>query len=195
MRVRKLVTTLLLAPVFGAFVTACSADSGAGPDPIQPQFFELEFVGNVRAPVRVFTFPLGGWARLDSAVLIPYAIGRTIDQRLVNDRTGRGGTGGNTRDTTIARGQMMDIRVFSMMGPGTDVGSDVVSVFRDSAVVDVVVRDTVVIITRPHPDPAQAFADTGAFAGNELVISRMLNYSAEWGMPRRREEMRYRITR
>lgn len=138
-------------------VLGCTAEPIDGPDPLRPQQYVIEMVNGNTAPAVVW-----GGRTLDSAFLIPYAVGRPVDQRLVNDRTGRGGTGGDTRDTTVARGQFIDLRVITGI--------------RDSSIVDVVVKDTVVIITRPHPDPSRVRVDTGAFVGNQLLLATIIDY-------------------
>jgi hypothetical protein len=153
-------TRLLVVAI--AFLAACNADSSAGPDPLRPQHYMVERLGEGVIPTVI-------WDRriLDSAFLIPVAVGRTIDQRLVNDRTDRGGTGGNTRDTTVARGQFHDVRVLR--------GGE-----RDSTIVDVMIRDTVVVITRPHPDPTRVRSDTGWYAGGRLVLPTIIDYRQKW---------------
>ena len=45
---------------------------------------------------------------------------------------------------------------------------------RDSAVVDFEVRDTVVIVSRPHPDRTRVQSDTGYFLGNLLVVPSVM---------------------
>jgi hypothetical protein len=131
----------------------------AGPEPLAPQYYNLTSVSDRALPT-----PYAG-ATLISGKLVPYAVGRPLDQRLVNDRTGRGSTGGNTRDTTVLRGQMMDIRVVRFaLADGTIVHE------RDSMIVDVEIRDTVFIITRPFPDPSRTAHDTGAVLGRLLIV-------------------------
>ena len=143
-------------------LTSCASDPGTGPGPLRPQHYMIERVGEGVIPT-----PLWRGMILDSAFLIPVAVGRTIDQRLVNDRTGSGGTGGNTRDTTVARGQFVDLRVFH--------GGE-----RDSTVVDVMIRDTVVVITRLHPDPTRVRSDSGWFAGGRLVLPTIIDYRQKY---------------
>ena len=171
-------------------LAACSGDSGVGPDPIRPQFYQVELVGESTVPARFFNVAFGGWVRLDSATLVPYAVGRTIDQRLINDRTGRGGSGGNTRDTTVARGQMMDIRILSEMSSA----DEVLSVTRDSTLVDVMVKDTMFIITRPHIDPARVRVDTGYFLGDWLLVPTVTNYQ-QFGVAPFPTQFFYKVTR
>ena len=140
-------------------LAACSAENSGGPEPYRPDRYRILFLNTNSVPATFW----GGYT-LDSAFLIPYGMGRTIDRRLVNDRTGRGGTGGNTRDTTIARGQFMDIRVLS--------GGAV----RDSTIVDVMVQDTVVVITRPSPDPTRVRVDSGWFQDGRLYVPTLVDY-------------------
>lgn len=135
---------------------------------------------------------LGGEVYLESATLVPYAVGRTIDQRLVNDRTGRGGTGGNTRDTTVARGQFMDIRILREI---MNDGSGTVVFTKDSTIVDVEVRDTTFVLTRSRPVLARATEDTGHFVDGRLVIATDIDYRIRYGMPIRRMLLSYQITR
>lgn len=188
-RRNRTVAATLLALVSSAGIAACSSDGGVGPDPIRPQFYQIELVDNGALPFKLFDLAFGGWVRIDSATLVPYAVGRTIDQRLINDRTGRGGSGGNTRDTTVARGQMMDIRVLSEM----DASNSVVRVVRDSSVVDVAVKDTMFIVTRPHIDPTRVRVDTGYFLDDKLVVPTVANYP-QYGVPRPIEFL-YKVTR
>lgn len=173
--------------------TACSSADGAGPDPIPPRQFNLQMVDNGTLPAFLWRDPdFGGEWYLQDAMLIPYAVGRTIDERLVNDRTGRGGTGGNTRDTTVARGQFMDIRTLrQFVNDGT--GSIVLR--RDSTLVDAEVRDTVLIVTRSHPNRTIAAIDTGYFQDDMLVMRTTLDYLAQFGLPRRPIILTYRLSR
>ena len=154
------VSSLLILSL--SLLMACGSDSTEGPDPFRQDRYRILFLNTNSVPVIIW-----GGMRLDSAFLIPYGMGRTIDQRLTNDRTGRGGTGGNTRDTTIARGQFMDVRIF--LGGG-----------RDSTIVDMMVRDTVVIVTRPHPDPSRVRADTGWFADGRLNLPTLIDYRQKY---------------
>lgn len=140
-----------------AVLLACSSEPPVGPNTSRSTHYLAERLGNSGVPTLIW----GGY-RLDSAMLIPYALGRPFDQRLVNDRTGRGGTGGNTRDTAVSRGQFIDMRIIS--------GS------RDSTVVDVEMQDTVVIVTRPHPDPSRVRVDTGWFLGDRLYLPTIIDY-------------------
>jgi hypothetical protein len=114
-----------------------------------------------------------------------------VDQRLVNDRTGRGGRGGNTRDTTVARGQMMDIRVFQLVNSMSGTSS----LSKDSTLVDVEVRDTLFIIKRPHPNPSLAYVDTGYFVGNDLIVPTLFDYREKWGVPLKPVTLIYNVTR
>jgi hypothetical protein len=179
---RLLAALPLLAAAAGA---GCGGDGIGGPDALRPQYYDLQFVNNGSLPALLFTLPFGGRVHLQSATLVPYAVGRTIDQRLINDRTGRGGTGGNTRDTSVARGQMIDLRILLETGDHDPV------LRRDSTLVDVEVRDTVFIITRPHPDPARVRKDTGFFVDDLLVVPTLLDYS--WGVTQR--VLSYKVTR
>ena len=171
-------------------LAACNSDGGAGPDPISPQYYALTSVDNGSLPSLLWEDAFGGRVLLESATLVPYAVGRTVDQRLINDRTGRGGSGGNTRDTTVLRGQMMDIRVVRFaLHDGTIVHE------RDSMIVDVEIRDTVFIITRPFPDPARVAHDTGAVLGRLLIVPTRIsraNYGSQAGYP---AVLQYTITR
>jgi hypothetical protein len=143
-------------------LAACTSEPYTGPDALRPQGYMIERLGDVMIPTAFWQGRL-----LDSAFLIPVAVGRTIDQRLVNDRTGRGGTGGSSRDTTVARGQFHDVRVTR--------GGE-----RDSTVVDVMIRDTVVIITRLHPDPTRVRSDSGWFVDGRLVLPTIIDYRQKW---------------
>lgn len=173
MRHKLLLLVLLVAP---AIVFSCRKSSLTGPDPVRPQFYRLVQFGDSTVPT-LFYRVFFGWVRIDSVKMIPYAVGRTIDQRLLNDRTGRGGTGGNTRDTTVARGQFMEIRYLSEMNSS----NEVVKSTRDSSVVDVELRDTTFIVTRPHPDPTRTRVDTGHFAGDYLLLPVLVDYVALGG--------------
>jgi hypothetical protein len=149
-------------PIAGlVLLAACASERPVGPDPFRPTRYLVERIGINKTPS-----PIWGLRILDSAFLSPYAVGRPIDQRLLNDRTGRGQTGGNTRDTTIARGQFIDKRYIS--------GE------LDSTIVDVTIMDTVVIISRPHPDPTRVRADTGWFLDNKLVLPTTIDYRMNW---------------
>ena len=172
-----------------AATAACAGDGGGvGPDPIRPSFYTLELVDNNSLP-RTMWSKLGGTISFKSATLMPYAVGRTIDKRLVNDRTGGGSSGGNTRDTTVARGQMMDIRIFLMEN-----ATGAVEV-KDSTVVDVEVSDTSFIVRRPHPNPQLARVDTGYFVGNLLVVPTVLDYRISMDVPLTHALLNYAITR
>ena len=176
--------------------TACKSGDSAGPDPIPPRQFMLHSVDNGTLPAFLWEDPFfGGEYHLESASLVPYAIGRTIDQRLVNDRTGRGGTGGNTRDTTVARGQFMDIRILRLVVKGENGQVADIQFRRDSTLVDVEVRDTTVVITRVHPNKTISAIDSGYFVDNELVLPTTLDYLATTGMPRRTIILRYQLSR
>lgn len=170
--------------------SACSSDGGAGPDPIAPRFYALELIDNGSLPFLMWTDQFGGKVFMESATLVPYAVGRTVDQRLINDRTGGGSSGGNTRDTTVARGQMMDIRILRQV---TSTGAVVQT--RDSTIVDVQVRDTSFIISRPHPDPTRVRVDTGYYVGSQLIVRALLDYQLAFGMPPRRVFLNYTVTR
>lgn len=171
--------------------SACGSDGpGVGPDPIAPQYYALETLDNGSLPSFLWSDPFGGTVYMQSATLVPYAVGRTVDQRLINDRTGRGGSGGSTRDTTVARGQMMDIRILKQVASG---GAEVFT--RDSTLVDVQVRDTSFIITRPHPDPSRVRVDTGYFVGDQLIVPTMLDYRPAFNMEPRLIYLNYSVTR
>jgi hypothetical protein len=142
-----------------AIATAGCAEKSTGPDPFAPVFYDL-----IRVNDRALPLNLGGQAMMLGGKLVPYAVGHPGDQRLINDRTGRGATGGNTRDTTVLRGQMMDLRRLRIK-----VYLDSVDV-NDSTVVDVEIRDTVFIVKYPHIDPARVSADTGVIIGNTLIL-------------------------
>ena len=187
MKIRSLACVLVVA---AGSVAGCNSDGGAGPDPIAPQFYALQTIDNGSLPYLLATDAFGGKVFVESATLVPYAVGRTIDQRLVNDRTGRGGSGGNTRDTTVARGQMMDIRVLR----NTTAAGDVI-LTKDSTLVDVQVRDTSFIISRPHPDPARVRVDTGYYIGSQLIVPTMLDYRTMFNMTPRMVFLNYTITR
>lgn len=149
-----------------AVLTGCGAEAANGPDPYRPDRYRILFINTNSVPVELW-----GGMRIDSAFLIPYGMGRTIDQRLINDRTGRGGTGGNTRDTTVGRGQFMDIRSFAGGG-------------RDSTIVELMVKDTVVVVTRLHPDAARVRVDTGWFSPDgRLVIPTIIDYQQKYPVP------------
>ena len=187
---------VLAAAILMCAGSACSSENSAGPDPIPPRQFDLLRVDNGSLPAFLWQDPdfFGEW-HLESATLIPHAVGRTIDQRLVNDRTGRGGTGGNTRDTTVARGEFMDIRVLREVVKDS-AGATIDIVFRkDSIVVDVEVRDTVLVITRLRPNRTIAAIDTGHFVGDDLVLRTTLDYLAHFGIPRRAMILTYRLSR
>jgi hypothetical protein len=162
-------TVVLLLSVSG--VVACSGGDGVGPDPLRPQYYQLQWFDGSSMPA---VLKVGLFNRdttfLDSATLSPFAVGRTIDQRFFGDRTGRGTTGGNTRDTTVARGQFMERRTIKHVTHSLGT----VTFERDSLLVDVEVRDTVVIITRPHPNPVLVQVDTGYFLNNLLVLPTVL---------------------
>ena len=122
----------LIVPLAG-----CTESSGAGPDLLRQERYQLLYANNNTLPVVLIDGIGDDRTELDSATLVPYAVGRTIDRRLVNDRTGRGGTGGNTRDTTVVRGQFMDIRVLRHVTPSLGT----ITYQRDSTIVDVEIRD------------------------------------------------------
>ena len=176
--------------------TGCKSSDSAGPDPIPPRQFVLQSVDNGSLPAYLWEDPVfHGEYHLESASLVPFAIGRTIDQRLVNDRTGRGGTGGNTRDTTVARGQFMDIRILRLVVKD-EVGNVADIVFRrDSTLVDVEVRDTTLVITRVQPNKTITAIDTGHFIDDKLVLRTTLDYLATVGMPRRQIILTYQLSR
>jgi hypothetical protein len=181
---------LIASTALIATTSGCNSDGGIGPDPISPQFYALEMIDNGSLPYLIFTDQFGGKVFVESATLVPYAVGRTVDSRLVNDRTGRGGTGGNTRDTTVARGQMMDIRILRQVtSQGTVVHT------KDSSLVDVQVRDTSFIITRPHPDPARVRVDTGYYVGSQLIVPTLLDYRPTFNMTPRQVFLNYTVTR
>ena len=157
--------TILAAIACSCAVGACNAGDGAGPDPLRPQHYQLRFINWSSLPFVVQQGMGGDHIELDSAALIPYAVGRTVDQRFLGDRTGRGSTGGNTRDTTVARGQFIDLRVLKVVS-----ASGQQSLYlRDSAIVDVEMRDTVVIIRRAV-NPLTARVDTGYFVNDMMVV-------------------------
>jgi predicted small secreted protein len=185
-RSRALVT---IAAILAA-TAACNNDGGVGPDPIAPQFYDLEMIDNGSLPYLMFTDAFGGKVFVESATLVPYAVGRTVDSRLLNDRTGRGGSGGNTRDTTVARGQMMDIRIIRQT---TAAGG--VTYTKDSTLVDVQVQDTSFIISRPHPDPARVRVDTGYYVGSQLIVPTLLDYRPAFNMTPRMVFLNYTVTR
>ena len=89
----------------GLATLSCQPLTESGPEPFRPQFYSLVIVDDKPLPQQYF--PEGNYS-LVGGKLAPYAVGRTIDQRLVNDRGGRGSTGGNTRDTTVLRGQFLE---------------------------------------------------------------------------------------
>ena len=45
------------------------------------------------------------------------------------------------------------------------------------------VRDTVVIITRPHPDPSRVRVDTGWFADGRLNVPTLIDYRQKFPIP------------
>jgi hypothetical protein len=184
-------TRLFAVPLMVLSVlAACSSDGGIGPDAFRPQFYDLQFVDNTSLPAVLWTDAFGGRVEMQSATLVPYAVGRTIDQRLINDRTGRGSSGGNTRDTSVARGQMMDIRILRQV---SSIGE--VTFLRDSLLVDVEVRDTVFVVSRPHPDPARVRVDTGYFVDALLIIPTLLDYNPYQAHTPRNIVLSYRVTR
>ncbi len=186
---RVIRTTALFVSIF-AFAACGDGQSGVGPDPIVPQYYSLAMLDNQSLPFLLWRDGFGGTNQLQSATLIPYAVGRTIDRRLLNDRTGRGQSGGNARDTTVARGQMMDIRILRMVSSSGDV-----NLYRDSAMVDVEVKDTVVIVSRPHPDPSRVRVDTGYFQNDRLILATVLDYRAMGASATRPTLLNYNITR
>lgn len=188
-RYQRLMRSLALPFFTGA--TACGDSAGVvPPDPLRPERYQLQFVDNNSLPI-VLIGGLGDDATLlDSAALIPYAVGRTLDRRLVNDRTGRGNTGGNARDTTVARGQFMDVKVIKQFTPSMGT----TSYQRDSTLVDVEIHDTMVIVTRDHPGASQVKVDTGYFSGDLLVLNATMP-TLMGQIYGRRMMMSYKLTR
>jgi hypothetical protein len=176
---------------------ACNgARDSAGPEPIPPRQFNLQFMDNGSLPAFLWQDPaFGGEWHLESATLIPYAVGRTVDQRLINDRTGRGASGGNTRDTTVARGQFMDIRVLRQVVKNAEGLPSGVVFRKDSTLVDAEVRDTTLVIRRSAPNKTLSGIDTGYFVGDRLVMSTTLDYLATFGIPRRTILLTYQLSR
>ncbi len=171
-------------------LAGCGGGSGpVQPDPIIPQYYTLGMLDNGSLPYMLHQDAFGGKIYMVSARLIPYAVGRTIDKRLMNDRTGGGASGGNTRDTTVARGQFMDIRNLNLVAP--DGG---ITPRRDSTLVDVMVRDTMFVISRPHPDPGRVRVDTGYFVGVKLIVPTVIDYRNALGMPLHPALLNYQIT-
>ena len=192
-QVSALKRCILLSIGCATLILACSSGDGTGPDPLRPQYYQLDlFDGGSLPVVLIRGLDPRDHSDLDSATLSPFAVGRTIDQRFFGDRTGRGNTGGNTRDKTVARGQFMVRRVIKH----TTFTLGTVTVERDSLVVDLEVRDTVVIIKRPHPDPARVQVDTGYFLGNLLVVPTVLRtLLGQPLIPARPAVLTYRIER
>ena len=187
-RHRKFIALLAVATTV---VVACGDAGGVGPDPFRPQFYRLQFIDNQSLPFLLIQgFIPEDHTDIDSAFLIPFAVGRTLDQRLLNDRTGRGPSGGNTRDTTVARGQFMDIRILKHV---TLNRPD--SYQRDSLLVDVEVRDTTVILRR-HINPAVTETDTGFFVGDLLVVPTVIRYALGQIIPSPKQViLSYKVTR
>jgi hypothetical protein len=164
---------------------SCGSPTGLGPEALQPQYYDLAYTDRGGLPQQYL------WDySLISARLVPYGLGRTIDQRLVNDRGGRGSTGGNTRDTTVMRGQMMDLRTLVLL---LEDGRTVA--VSDSVIVDVEVVDTTMIIRRPHPDPARTQVDTGFFANGLLVMPTVISLERFGGGGSIRRTFFYRVHR
>ena len=183
----------MCALVASLALASCNGADNAGPDPIPPRLFNLALVDNASLPHFLWREPIfGGEWYLEAARLVPYAVGRTIDQRLVNDRTGRGGTGGNTRDTTVARGQFMDIRTIREF---VNDGSGRIVLSIDSTLVDAEVRDTVLIITRVQPNKTISAVDTGHFIGDQLVLKTTIDYRTKYGMPLMSKILTYQLSR
>jgi hypothetical protein len=194
MNLARCALRLVLAVVVSS---ACNGGGEtAGPDPIPPRQFNLQMMDNGSLPAFLWQDPeLGGQWHLESAALIPFAIGRTLDQRLINDRTGRGTSGGNTRDTTVARGQFMDIRTLRQVVRDSE-GVPIDVVFRkDSTLVDVEVRDTTLVIRRSAPNKTLSAIDTGYFVGDKLVMFTTLDYLAAFRIPRRTILLTYQLSR
>ena len=74
MKFRSLACVLFVA---AGTLAGCNSDGGAGPDPIAPQFYALQTVDNGSLPYLIFTDAFGGKVFVQSATLIPYAVGRT----------------------------------------------------------------------------------------------------------------------
>jgi hypothetical protein len=168
---------------------ACDGAGAGGPEPYKPQHYALTAIDERALPQRYIKQMDH---RIIGGLLAPYAVGRTIDQRLVNDRGGRGSTGGNSRDTTVLRGQFLDIRTLEHeSAPGVFVR------FSDSLIVDAVIVDTTLILTRPHPDPSRTTVDTGYFSGGFLILSTEID-SDRFGIyfrPLERKVFKYRVSR
>ena len=164
-------------------LSGCGSDVG-GPGAQPQSFYDLSLVDSGSLPFLTWQ-NFGVREFMVSARLSPLSAGRTTDERLVTDRTSSGTGSGNARDTTVARGQMMDVRFFE--------SSPTVGRTYDSTVVDVVRKDTVFLVTRPHPDPARTVVDTGYFVGNLLVIPTLLTRApntSQW----RRVLLIYRVS-
>lgn len=185
----RLYKVIALSVMCGTLAGCGGGDGVTPPDPIIPQYYTLGMLDNGSIPYLLYSDPFGGTIYMASARLIPYAVGRTIDKRLMNDRTGGGASGGNSRDTTVARGQFMDIRNFNLVA-----SSGVITPYRDSTLVDVMVMDTMFVITRPHPGASRSRVDTGYFVGESLIIPTILDYQVTLNMPLRAALLNYKIT-
>jgi hypothetical protein len=163
-----------LTVLAGALATA-AACGGSG-DPVVPvprpqPFYTLLRVDNLSLPYRTWE-NFGVREFLVEARLSPLSTGRGVDERLVGGRNdGSTGGGGGTRDTTVAVGQMSDVRLYNTSRDAT--------LYRDSTVVDVVLKDTVFIITRSSPVPGRARVDTGYLVNDMLVVPTLNDRNAD----------------
>lgn len=155
---------------------SCGASISGGADPSLTAYYSVVLANNGSLPFFVWRGALGPPIRseyLDSARLSPFDVGRTQDVRLVNDRGGNSGSG-QPRDTATVRGKLIDVRFYSTYTDG-----DHVFLGRgyDTTVVDVIRRDTLFMILRPHPDPSRSRVDTGYFLNNRLFLPTKLTRS------------------
>lgn len=163
----------LRVALVGAAVTTSAIAGGCGgaiplgPDALKPETFDLAYVRGEVLPALAYTVDFGGKVYIKSAQLKSIEPGRSTDPRIADDRSGNGGTGGSTRDSTTVSARMADVRIFEeRSSSGAVVGINV-----DSSTVTVERRGDVVLVRRAHPDPARAFVDTGRFENGRLVIA------------------------
>lgn len=163
--------TVVLVAIAGAWVAgaACGTGITGGADPSLSAYYSVKLANNQSLPFFVWRGVLGNAEFLDSARLSPFDVGRTEDVRLINDRGGNSGSG-QSRDTATVRGKLIDVRFYSSY---TDAGAFLGRGY-DTTVVDVVRRDTLFMVVRPHPDPTRSRIDTGYFQDNRLILPTRL---------------------
>lgn len=146
-------------------MNGCGGDPPVGPDALRPEILLLAKINDAPLPVKAYDTGFGGSVWVAGARLEPAEVGRTIDPRIFEDRSGNGQSGGSTRDSTTAAAKMLDVREFEERQ-----GTQVVTRRTDTSPVTVERRGDLILITREHPDPARTIVDTGYFVGGTIQV-------------------------